>query len=108
MLSTHPPLRTGHGAPGLPICGSRSTSSSLSADLDSEEPFCRSGIVRMTNKAICKNSLSQFSNVAWIKCPVEEYDPNVTADLPSSLRSWLYCFHPVTNWPNNETRKRKT
>ena len=72
-----PPFFTGHGAPFLFGDGSRSTSSFPSHFLDSEDPFCRNEIVNTTNKAICKNSLSQFSNVACIKWPEEIYSETV-------------------------------
>ncbi len=50
---------------------SRSTSSSSSGSFDSADPFCRSQTVRRTNIPICRNSLSQFSPVASMKCPVQ-------------------------------------
>src|SRR5687768_16547245 len=96
-VNIHPPFRTGRGAPFLLGEGSRSTSSFPVSFLDSEDPFCRREMVRITNSAVCKNSLSQFSKVDWIKCPELLYCSSEPALSPSFSSSLLYSLQPEKN-----------
>jgi hypothetical protein len=54
--------------------------------LDSEDPFWNRKTVKRTYMPICRNSDSQFSNVASAKDPVLRYCRTVTAGSP-----WAVC-----------------
>ena len=67
-----PPRRTGPGASGSSAAsrGSSSWGEGSSIGLDSDEPRWNKNAVSTTYMPICRNSLSQFSNVASTKSPL--------------------------------------
>ena len=96
-----PPFFTGHGALFRLGFGFLSVSSFPSNPFDSEDPFCLSETVSTTKSAICKNSLSQFSKVAWRKCPDARYDIRTRGARPSSCLSLLCSAQPVRACPTS-------
>ena len=90
-LEHQPPRRTGQGVAALTVAsrGSWSCGASWPIGLDSEEPFWKRKTVRMTYMPICRNSDSQFSNVASTKAPVPRYSSTVTAGSPWAAWSSL-------------------
>lgn len=105
IFNMNPPFLTGQGASFLFGEGSLSTSSG-SNFFDSDDPFWRNEIVNTTNSAICKNSLSQFSNVAWIKWPEVKYTEAGTLLCPSSSLFLLYSCMPAKNCPIIASRNK--